>query len=299
MSLLVVGSVALDDIEAPAGSVRGVLGGAASYVSVAASYFVPVRAVGVVGSDFDPAHLDFLASRDIDLQGIYTAEGPTFRWGGRYHSSLNRRDTLFTELGVFDGFNPTLPESYRDSRYVFLANIHPELQLSVLDQARAPAFCAMDTMNFWIEGTPQELARTLERVNGLVINDEESLLLTGAASVIRAAELIRAMGPEIVVIKRGEHGALLFDETGVFSAPGFPLRNVVDPTGAGDSFAGGFMGELARAGTLDHDTLRRAVIAGSVLASFCCESFGLDRLRTLGSAEIDARTREFRELVRF
>ncbi len=299
MSLLVVGSVALDDIEAPAGKVQGVLGGAACYFAVAASYFVPVRAVGVVGDDFDRGHLDFLASRGVDVAGIYTADGPTFRWGGRYHEGMNRRDTLFTELGVFEGFDPALPDSYRDSRYVFLANIHPDLQRSVLKQARAPRFSAMDTMNFWIEGTAAELAQTLAEVDALIINDEEALQLSAQTNVLRAAEAIQQMGPEIVVIKRGEYGALLFDETGVFSAPGFPLRDVHDPTGAGDSFAGGFMGSIARDDSQQPEALRRAVIAGSVLASFCCESFSLDRFRTLRSEEIEARTDAFRSMTSF
>jgi sugar/nucleoside kinase (ribokinase family) len=299
MSLLVVGSVALDDIEAPAGKVEGVMGGAASYFSVAASYFAPVRAVGVVGDDFERAHLAFLESRGVDVSGIYTAEGPTFRWGGRYHASMNQRDTLFTELGVFDGFDPNLPGSYVDSEYVFLANIHPDLQFSVLDQVEGARFSAMDTMNFWIEGTPDELKRVLGRVNGLVINDEEALQLTEQSNAIRAAEAIRELGPEVVVIKRGEYGALLFDERGVFSAPAFPMRDVLDPTGAGDSFAGGFMGWLARSASTDSETLRRAVIAGSVMASFCCEQFGLERFRTLQVDEIEGRTEQFRSLVRF
>ena len=299
MSLLVVGSVAYDDIEAPAGKVQGVLGGAASYFSIAASYFVPVRAVGVVGDDFEREHLDFLASRGVDISGIYRADGPTFRWGGRYHESMNRRDTLFTELGVFDGFDPKLPESYRDSRYVFLANIHPDLQSSVLEQAQAPEFSAMDTMNFWIEGTRQELEKTLAKVDALIINDEEALQLSGQSNVLRAAEVIRELGPATVVIKRGEHGALLFDADGIFSAPGFPLPEVLDPTGAGDSFAGGFMGSVARAGAHDPASLRRALIAGSVLASFCCESFGLDRFKTLRRDEIEQRTEAFRTLTPF
>jgi len=299
MGLLVVGSVALDDIETPTDKVEGVLGGAASYFSVAASYFTPVRAVGVVGDDFDSAHLDFLASRSVDTSGIYTATGSTFRWGGRYHVSMNQRDTLFTELGVFEGFEPTLSEAHAESPYVFLANIHPSLQLSVLEQANALRFSAMDTMNFWIEGTPAELAKVLASVNGLVINDEEAMQLTGASNVIRAAEAIREMGPEIVIVKRGEYGALLFDKTGVFSAPAYPLRDVCDPTGAGDSFAGGFMGHIAREGSHDRAALRRAVVNGSVMASFCCEAFGLDRFRTLTPAEIETRTEEFRSLVRF
>ncbi len=299
MSLLVVGSVALDDIEAPAGKVDGVLGGAACYFAVAARYLNPVRAVGVVGSDFPQEHLDFLVSREIDTSGIYAADGSTFRWGGRYHDDLNVRDTLFTELGVFEGFAPELPDEHRDSPYVFLANIHPEIQLGVLEQVRAPTFCAMDTMNFWIDGTPEELARTLERVDGLVINDEEARQLTGEANLVRAAARIRDRGPRVAIIKRGEHGALLFDDEGIFAAPAFPLPEPVDPTGAGDSFAGGFMGALAREPNPGPEELRRAVIFGSVMASFCVERFGLDRFRDLEQREVDARFEDFRSLTRF
>jgi len=299
MSLLVVGSVALDDIEAPAGSVKSVLGGAASYFAVASSYFVRTRVVGVIGDDFPQEHLDFLGARDIDLAGVTRAPGRTFRWGGRYHSSLNQRDTLFTELGVFEHFDPVLPPAYLDADWVFLANIHPSLQRGVLEQARAPIFSAMDTMNFWITGSRAELEKTLARVAGLVINDEEAQQLTGEANLVRAADAIRALGPTTVIVKRGEHGALLFDEDGIFAAPAFPLREVRDPTGAGDSFAGGFMGALAAAGSLASDAMRRAVIYGSVLASFCVERFSLDRFRTLTRAEIDARFEQFRRLTRF
>lgn len=299
MALVVVGSVALDDIETPSGKVEGVLGGAASHCALAASYFAPVHAVGVVGSDFPPEHLEFLASRGIDVEGIYTSEGRTFRWGGRYSDDLIARDTLFTELGVFEGFAPRLPEPYRSCEFAFLANIHPGLQLQVLEQVRAPRFVAMDTMNYWIEGTPDELAQVVARVDALVINDEESLQLTGERNVVRAAEAIRRLGPDAVVIKRGEYGALLFDGTGAFAAPAYPLYDVLDPTGAGDSFAGGFMGALARDGSLEPDALRRAVISGSVLASFCVERFGVDRFRDLGRTEIDARFAQFRALTRF
>ena len=299
MSLLVVGSVALDDIEAPAGSVKAVLGGAASYCSVASSYFVRTRAVGVTGDDFPQEHLEFLASRGIDLAGVTRAPGRTFRWGGRYHSSLNQRDTLFTELGVFERFDPVLPPEYLDAEWVFLANIHPALQRSVLEQTRAPRFSAMDTMNFWIEGERAELEKTLSRVAGLVINDEEARQLTGVSNLVRAADAIRALGPTTVIVKRGEHGALLFDDAGVFAAPAFPLLEVQDPTGAGDSFAGGFMGALASGGSLSADAMRRAVIYGSVLASFCVERFSLDRFRTLRRDEIDERFEQFRRLTRF
>ncbi len=299
MSVLVVGSVAFDDIETPSGQAKGVLGGAACYFSLAASYFAPVRAVGVVGSDFPDEHLDFLRAHGVDTRGIYRSEGSTFRWGGRYRESLNERDTLFTDLGVFDGFNPDLPEAYHDSEYVFLANIHPSLQLRVLEQARAPRFTAMDTMDFWIEGTREELERTLARVDGLVINDQEARQLTGERNLVQAVVAIRSLGPRIVVIKRGEHGALLFDQEGIFSAPAFPLREIQDPTGAGDSFAGGFVGALAREGKLDSAALRRAVIYGSVLASFCVECFGLDRFRELESQQIEERFAHFRALTTF
>ena len=298
-AVLVVGSVALDDIESPAGSVKDVLGGAASHFAVAASYFAPVLAVGTVGHDFPEEHLEFLASRGIDVSGIARADGPTFRWGGRYHDDLNRRDTLFTELGVFADFDPQLPESHRDAEWVFLANIHPALQLRVLEQARAPRFTAMDSMNMWIETTRDDLLATLSRVDGLVINDEEAQQLTGEANLTRAAEAIRRLGPSTVVIKRGQHGALLFDAAGVFAAPAFPLREVRDPTGAGDSFAGGLMGALARAGAVNAEALRRAVIYGSVLASFCVERFSLDRYRDLTGDEIESRFEQFRALTRF
>jgi sugar/nucleoside kinase (ribokinase family) len=298
-SLLVVGSVALDDIEAPSGSRSRVLGGAASHFSVAASYFTGVSTVGVVGHDFPDEHLEFLASRGIDTSGITRADGPTFRWGGRYHEDLNQRDTLFTELGVFADFEPELAEHQRDAELVFLANIHPELQLRVLEQTRTPRFSAMDSMNLWIETTRDELVRTIGRVDGLIINDQEAQQLTSESNLVRAAEVIRKMGPNIVIIKRGEHGVLLFDDAGVFAAPAFPLREVQDPTGAGDSFAGGFMGALARADTLDAEVLRRAVIYGSVLASFCVERFSLDRFRSLDVAEIESRFEEFRALTRF
>ena len=299
MSLLVVGSVALDDIEAPAGSAKNVLGGAASYFGVAASFFTPVRVVAVVGDDFPEEHLRFLASKGLDLAGLRRVTGRTFRWGARYRESLNERDTLFTELGVFEHFDPVIPPAYRDSEWVFLANIQPTLQRRVLEQTRAPRFSAMDTMNFWITGARAELEKTLAVVKGLVINDEEARQLTGEANLVRAADVIRALGPRVVIVKRGEHGALLFDEDGIFAAPAFPLREVRDPTGAGDAFAGGLMGALASDGSVDTDALRRAMIYGSVLASFCVERFSLDRLRALSRAEVDARFEDFRRLTRF
>jgi sugar/nucleoside kinase (ribokinase family) len=297
--VLVVGSIALDDIEAPAGRRKGALGGAACYFSVAAAYFCPVQCVGVVGQDFPPEHLEFLRSRRIDLEGVRHAPGATFRWGGRYHASLNARDTLFTELGVFEGFEPVLPPAYREAPFVFLANIHPDLQRHVLAQARAPRFVAMDTMNLWIETTRGSLERTLREVRALVINDEEARQLAGESNVVRAAQAIRALGPEVLVIKRGEYGALLFDAQGVFAAPALPLAEPRDPTGAGDSFAGGFMGALARAGETGPDALRRAAIYASVMASFCVEDFSLDRFRTLEPGEVEGRFEAFRALTRF
>jgi sugar/nucleoside kinase (ribokinase family) len=299
VSLLVVGSIALDDVESPAGRVEDALGGATCYFAVAAQFFTQVRAVGVVGDDFPAEHLDFLAARGIDITGIAREPGRSFRWGGRYHESLNDRDTLFTELGVFEAFDPTLPESYLDSEYVFLANIHPSLQQRVLEQAVRRSFVAMDTMNFWIEGTREELDHTLARVDALVINDAEAHLLTGTTNLVHAARAIRSMGPETVIIKRGEFGALLFDSQGIFAAPAFPLEEVRDPTGAGDTFAGGFMGALARAGSIDAASLRKAVIYGSAMASFCVESFSLDRLRELTRDEIESRFEAFYTLTRF
>jgi sugar/nucleoside kinase (ribokinase family) len=299
MSLLVVGSIALDHIEAPAGCAQDVLGGAASYASVAASYFAPVRAIGVAGADFPQEHVDFLASRGIDVSGVERAPGRTFRWRGRYHESLDRRDTLLTELGVFEHFQPRLSEKHRASDWVFLANIHPALQRSVLDQVRAPRFVAMDSMNLWIDTTRAELLDVIARVDCLILNDEEARQLTEKSNLVQAAEAVRALGPGAVIVKRGESGALLFDAQGVFAAPAFPLRHVVDPTGAGDSFAGGFMGALVRRGAQDPDSLRQAMIYGSAVASFCVERFGLDRFRELDLAQIEARFAAFRELTRF
>jgi sugar/nucleoside kinase (ribokinase family) len=299
MSLLVVGSVALDDIETPSGSVRGVLGGAASHFALAASYFTPVSVVGVVGEDFPEEHVELLAARGVDVRGIERAPGRTFRWGARYSENLNQRETLFTELGVFEQFEPKLSPADRGAEFVFLANTHPSLQLGVLEQSAGVRFSAMDTMNFWIEGTPAELRRTLARVDALVINDEEAHQLTGERNLVRAVAQIRALGPATVIIKRGEHGALLFDADGVFAAPAFPLGEVLDPTGAGDSFAGGFMGSLARERFVGPETLRRAVIFGSTLASFCVERFSVDRFRELELPEIYERYAAFRSLTRF
>jgi sugar/nucleoside kinase (ribokinase family) len=300
--LLVVGSVALDDIEWPAcGMRRGILGGAASFFSTAASFFVPVRMVGVVGGDFPAEHGEFFRGRGIDLEGLErVGSGTTFRWVGRYHGlDLARRETLDTRLGVFEHFKPRLPEAYRASEFVFLANIHPALQIDVREQMSQPRLVACDTMNFWISGQPEALRRMLRRVDLLVINDEEARQLSGVGNLVRAAAGIGALGPGRVIIKRGDAGALLFANGEILHVPAYPLEEVLDPTGAGDSFAGGFMGYVARTGDLSIETLRRATAYGSILGSFCVEGYGLDRLRTLGEPEIHARYATFRRLTHF
>jgi sugar/nucleoside kinase (ribokinase family) len=299
MSLLVVGSVGLDSLESPFGRREEVLGGAASYFSAAASFFEPPRVVAVVGDDFPVQHLEFLGARGVDLTGLVRRPGKTFRWKGRYELDLNVAHTLDTQLNVFAEFQPDLPEHYRDSEYVFLANIDPDLQRTVLDQVRRPAFVGCDTMNYWITSKRESLLRTLRRVDMLFVNDAEARQLAGEHNVVRAARAILGMGPRAVVVKRGEYGALFFSGAEVFASAAVPLASVFDPTGAGDSFAGGFMGYLARAGRQDVATLRRAIVVGSVLASFVVEQFSLDRLRTLMPEEILARYGEVRRLAHF
>jgi sugar/nucleoside kinase (ribokinase family) len=298
-SLLVVGSVALDTVETSQDRRDEILGGAACYSCYAASFFAPTRLVGVVGSDFPTAHEDLLRSRGIDLAGLERVPGRTFRWAGRYAANFNTRTTLDTQLNVFETFRPKLPAGWGDTPFVFLANIDPVLQLDVLSQVRKPRFSACDTMNFWIGGKRGELLRVLERVDMILLNDEEAHQLSGQASLPAAAKAISAMGPKAVVIKRGDAGALLFQGNDVFAAPAFPLDRVVDPTGAGDSFAGGFMGYLARTGDTSPAGIRSALVAGTVLASFCVEDFSLDRFRTLDAASLRARIAGFADLVRF
>jgi sugar/nucleoside kinase (ribokinase family) len=298
-SLLVVGSVGLDTVETRAGKRAEVLGGAASYFSVAASFLAPVRLTAVVGTDFPDAHTKLLADRAVDLAGLERVSGKTFRWSGVYAKDFSTRTTLDTELNVFQDFNPKLPAGWGASEYVFLANIDPVLQLSVLEQAGKPRFVACDTMNFWIEGKREALLKLLARVDMLLLNDEEARQLSGEANLPAAARAIRALGPKAVVIKRGDAGALLFHEAGVFAAPAFPIENVVDPTGAGDSFAGGFMGWMAREGVVDPMTIRTAMILGSVLASFSVEDFSLDRFRRLDLTQIRERFAAFADLVHF
>jgi sugar/nucleoside kinase (ribokinase family) len=298
--LLVVGSVAFDALETPFGKVDRTLGGAATYFAVAASYFAPVRLVGVVGDDFSAKDAAVFRGRPVDTQGLERVPGKTFFWAGRYSEDMNQRVTLATELNVFADFNPRLPAPYRDSQFVFLANIHPDLQASVVRQTNGrPKIVAMDTMNYWIERTPEELRRTLKLIDILMINDSEARQLSGEHNLLRAAAKVFRMGPRLLVIKRGEYGALLMQGSGVFFVPGYPLHDVRDPTGAGDCFAAGFMGALARAGRVNDRTLRAAMIYGSVMGSFAVERFGLDRIRRLTPREIRSRAREFFRLTRF
>ncbi len=298
-SVCVVGSVALDNVETPGGSASDVLGGACSYFSVAASYFAPVNLVGVVGRDFPEADRRFLVERGINIEGLEEASGETFRWHGRYHENMNIRDTLDLKLNVFERFEPKLPESYRGSEFVFLANIQPTLQTNVLSQLVAPEYVGCDTMDHWIHSAPTELRELLAQVDLLSINDSEALLLAGEANVVRAARKILAMGPRHLIVKRGEYGALQFSDKEIFAVPAFPLEHVVDPTGAGDSFAGGLFGSLAADGEVTSRTLRRAIVYGTVVASFTVEDFGLNRLKQLERDAIDARYRQFMAITDF
>jgi sugar/nucleoside kinase (ribokinase family) len=297
--LLVVGSVALDSVETAGDSRNEVLGGAASFSSFAASFLTPVRLTGVVGTDFPEEHVTFLSKHGVDMGGLERAAGRTFRWSGRYSPDFLQRTTLDTQLNVFETFRPKLPAAWRDTPFVFLANIDPELQLDVLGQVNKPRFVACDTMNFWIEGKREALLRLLARVDMLLLNDEEARQLSRLTNLPAAARAIRAMGPKAVVVKRGDAGALLFHEGGIFAAPAFPIETVVDPTGAGDSFAGGFMGWLARAGATTPSDIRTAMILGSVLASYSVEDFSLDRFRTLDLSAIRERFGAFVDLVHF
>lgn len=297
--VLIVGSVALDSIKTPLGSVDNALGGAAVYSSVAASFFAPVMVVGVVGEDFPKEHLDFLAGREIDIDGIQVQPGKSFRWGGSYEFDLNQAHTLFTELNVFEHFKPVIPEQYENAEFVFLANIDPELQLEVLDQVKKPKLVACDTMNFWIESKKDALIEVLKRVDVAFLNDAEARQLIGTGSLIKAATEIGKLGPKTVIIKKGEHGAMMFNGSLCFAAPSFPLEEVVDPTGAGDTFAGGFIGYLAHTGDVTERNIRRAIICGSTMASYNVEGFSLSRLGALTPQDISDRYGEFRDLVHF
>ena len=301
MSLLVVGSVALDSVETPFGVAHDVLGGSANFFAAAASLFCNVQMVGVVGSDYPLGDLDFLTQRGVDLSGVEQVEGESFRWAGVYNFDLNSRETTETRLGVFADFKPRIPETFRDAQWVFLGNIHPDLQHDVLDQVRRPRLVGMDTMNFWINNaeTRDSLIRLLGRVDLLMVNDTEARELSGDHNLLRAARWIHERGPSLVVVKKGEHGAILYCRDFIFFAPGYPLEEVFDPTGAGDAFAGGFMGYLARCGDVTAEDLRRAVIHGSALGSFAVEKFSIDRLRDLTSGEVHERVRAFRDLTAF
>ncbi|MCY3699393.1 MAG: PfkB family carbohydrate kinase [Gemmatimonadetes bacterium] len=297
--ILVVGSVALDEISTPAGHREGVVGGTAVNFSAAASLFAPVQLVGVIGDDYPTDELDFLLRRGADLSGLERRPGRSFRWGGFYRRDMNTRDTTFTELGVFADFHPTIPDAFRSAPWAFLGAIDPTLQLEVLDQIESPVLAACDTMNYWIEGTPERLADVIARIDLITLNDEEAKQLSGEYNLARAARWIRSRGPRHVVIKKGEHGAVLLTGDGFFLTPGFPLENVVDPTGAGDAFAGGLLGFLARCGSITGPALRRAVVYGCALGSFACEAFGARRMATLTMAEVEDRVRSFGALTRF
>jgi sugar/nucleoside kinase (ribokinase family) len=299
MSILVVGSVALDTVETPFGRADDALGGSATFFSAAASLFAPVQLVGVVGDDYPLQALSFLAERGVDLAGLEQARGESFRWSGVYSFDLNSRETLETRLGVFADFEPKIPEGFRDAEWVFLGNIDPELQLGVLDQVHRPRFVACDTMNLWIDIKRDRLLALLKRVDLLLVNDAEARQLSGDFNLSRAARWIMDQGPRYLIIKKGEHGAILFTPHSVFFAPGFPLEEVFDPTGAGDAFAGGFMGHLAQCGRVDDGDLRRAVIYGSVLGSYAVERFSVERFKDLTADEIEDRVRAFREMTVF
>ncbi len=302
MSLLTIGTVAFDTIETPYGKAEMVIGGACTYISWAASYFTKnIHLVSIVGDDFPHSELDALTARGVNLDGLETVQGgKSFFWAGRYHNNMNSRDTLVTDLNVLADFNPILPEAAKSCKYVMLGNLTPQIQSQVLDQLDgSQKLIALDTMNFWMDIAMDELKSVISRINLLTINDEEARQLSGEHSLVKAAKVIHEMGPEYLVIKKGEHGALLFHNGDIFFAPALPLAEVFDPTGAGDTFAGGFMGYLAKTDDTSMANMKRAIIAGSAMASFCVEDFSLDRLRTLNDTEINDRLDKFKDLVHF
>ncbi|MFH1197027.1 MAG: PfkB family carbohydrate kinase [bacterium] len=301
MGLLVVGSIAYDDVETPFGKIEGALGGSSTYVSLSASYFTaPVNLVGVVGDDFKKEHIKLLEDHNIELEGLQIIPGgKTFRYGCKYQYDLNNRDTLFTHLNAFENFNPVIPEKWQKSSFVLLGNIQPSLQMNVLNQLTDPKFVVCDTMNLWINIAKPELLEVLKKVDVLIINDSEARLLSNEPNLIKAAALIRNLGPKILVIKKGEHGALLFHEDSIFSAPAYPMENIFDPTGAGDAFAGGFTGYLHKTQDLSFENMKRAVVYGSTLASFCVEKFSTEGIQDLSTLQIHERFLAFRELSRF
>jgi sugar/nucleoside kinase (ribokinase family) len=295
----VVGTVAFDSIETPFGSAERILGGSAAYFALAASLFTPVRLVGVIGRDFPQEYIDLFTRRNIDITGLQKDSGQTFHWRGRYHEDINVRDTLELHLNVLAGFVPHLPQSYRDAQYVFLGNIDPRMQEQVLDQIGAAKLVVLDTMDHWIRESPDDLRKVLQRIDILVINDSEARLLSGYNNIVQAARAILKMGPKIVLIKRGEYGVLQFSDGSIFATPAYPLEDVFDPTGAGDSFAGGFLGQLARSDDLSDRGLRRAIVYGSVVASFTVEDFGVKRLTGVGLPEVEERFQSFARLTDF
>ena len=299
MSLLVVGSVALDSVETPFGKAENVLGGSGTFFSASASHLTPVQLVGVVGDDYPMEQLEALKRRGVDMAGLEQATGESFRWRGRYRHDLNSAETLETRLGVFSHFSPKIPEQFKTPDFVFLANIDPRLQLDVLRQVRRPKLVACDTMNFWIESRRPDILELIGHVDLITLNDGEARQLTDCFNLVKAARWIMARGPRMVIIKKGEHGAFLFKDKSIFFAPAYPLEEVFDPTGAGDSFAGGFMGYLARSGDLSDANLRRAIVYGSAMGSFAVEKFSVQRLLEIDASDIARRVAEFRELVAF
>ena len=300
MPLLVVGSVALDSVQTPAETRENLLGGSAVYFSYAASYFTPVRLVGVVGDDWPAEHTEFLRSRQIDTRGLQVIRGAkTFRWRGKYFNDMNQRETVDVQLNVMNQFDPVLPDDFRRAKYVFLANGSTDLQLKVLDQCRGADLTVADTMDLWIRSQPELLAELMRRVDGLVLNDSEAKLLTGDDNLVRAGGAVREMGPRFVVIKKGEHGAMFFSKHETYVLPAYPTPNVVDPTGAGDSFAGGMMGYLAEQGNFEPKTLKEALAYGTLAASFTVEDFSLDRLRKIERADLDRRMEEYKRMLSF
>ena len=299
MSILVVGSIALDTIETPFGRMDETPGGAAIYFSCAASVFSPVNIVGVVGTDFDFDQINFLKSRNSDFRGIHIQDGKTFRWGGRYHKNPNKRDTLFTHLNVFENFRPEIPDIYKKNELVFLANIDPDLQLQVLRQIESPELIVLDTMNLWIDSKKQVLEEVIHRCNIFILNDEESKDLTGESNVLSAGKKLLQMGPEYLIIKKGEHGAMVINKESYFVTPAFPLENVVDPTGAGDSFAGGFLGYLSTCNDYSLANIKKAVVFGNIIASFTVEDFSFTKLKDLTIENINQRIEKFKAMTKW
>ncbi|MBX7151516.1 bifunctional hydroxymethylpyrimidine kinase/phosphomethylpyrimidine kinase [bacterium] len=299
MGILVVGSVALDSVETPYGKAENAVGGSATFFSASASYFAPVNLVGVVGEDYPMHEIEFLKKRNVDFTGLQVVKGETFKWAGRYNYDLNQRDTIYTHLNVFQDFKPIIPDTYKNAEFVFLGNIAPELQYDVLEQVKSPKLVVLDTMNFWIEGSQKALRKTLERVDIFVLNDSEARQLANHPNLMRAAKIIFGMGPKVVVIKKGEHGAALLTKDNEFFVPAYPLEEVFDPTGAGDTFAGGFVGYLAKCNDVTEANLRRAVVYGSAMASFCVQDFSINALRNLTEKQILDRVLTFKNISHF